>query len=252
MSFNLRYGLAKDGENSWPNRKNLVVETIRANKPQILGTQECLLFQMQFLAENLPDYDHAGRSRDDNKAGERCELFWARERFDAVETGSFMLSPTPNKHGSRGWDAALPRIASWAKLKDRGSGSVVFVLNTHFDHKGATARLESAALVRKLSEQLAGELPIICMGDMNFGPAFAGYDTLSKAPWQDTFRMANPKPAAEEGTFNGFQNRLNGSRIDFIFTRDLVIKDAKIDRTARDGKTPSDHFPVVALLKIQP
>jgi len=248
MSFNIRYGLARDGDNAWPKRKNFVADTIRSAKPDILGTQECLHFQMQFLEKELTEFDHFGRAREVKESGERCELFWKHERFEALDKGTFMLSPTPDTHGSQGWDAALPRIATWAKLKDKASGKVVFVLNTHFDHRGTRAREESAKLIRAKADELAGELPIICMGDLNFGPGFIGYKALSRAPWKDTYRAIHPTPGSEEGTFSGFKGRKNGSRIDYIFSKGLHIRAAAIDHTIRDGRNPSDHFPVTARL----
>jgi len=249
MSFNIRYGLAKDGENRWDKRKDFVVETIRDTAPDVLGTQENLPFQADFLAKHLTDYARYGMGREPSGKGERCELYWRTNRFDLVKSGSFMLSETPEKHGSKSWDSSLPRIASWVVLNDQKTEREVFVLNTHFDHRGNVARHESAKLVRERATKLAGELPIVVMGDLNFGPKAPGYPVLAAKPWQDTYRSAFPEEQAGEGTFSGFKGRRNGSRIDYIFSRGLEVKAAAIDRREREGRNPSDHFPVTATLK---
>ena len=263
MSFNIRYGTAKDGENHWEKRQDFVVDTIRDTSPDILGTQETLLFQADFLASKLPEYALYGKGRERFGRGERCELFWKTNRFELVTSGSFMLSKTPDEHGSKSWDAALPRIASWIVLANKNEPtatpsteliprSELFVVNTHFDHRGATARTESAKLIRERATALAGNRPILMMGDLNFGPKAPGYTPLSKAPWLDTYRAIHPEPKAGEGTFSGFRGKRNGSRIDYIFSSGLKVAAATIDRRERDGRNPSDHFPVTATFKFPP
>ena len=252
MSFNLRNGRAKDGDNAWPKRRDFVAETIRAARPDVLGTQECFDFQAEFLAGQLPEFARFGRGRRADGGDERCEVFWRTSRFERVESGDFMLSPTPDVHGSKGWDAALPRIATWVRLRDRRGGAELLVVNTHFDHRGARAREESAKLVRDRAGELAGDDPLIVMGDFNFGTDKPGYRTLAATPWIDTYRAAHPEPTANEGTFSGFVNRKSGARIDFIFTRGWTVEAAAIDHTARDGRNPSDHFPVTARISRKP
>lgn len=260
MSFNIRYGTAKDGENHWDKRKDFVVDTIRDSSPDILGTQENLSFQAEFLAGKLPEYERYGKGRDQFGRGERCELYWKTNRFEKISTGSFMLSETPDKHGSKSWDAALPRIASWVILKHRRDSSPadnsstnhlaeIFVVNTHFDHRGAKAREQSAKLLRERATVLAGERPIVMMGDLNFGPRSAGYNVLVQEPWRDTYRSAHPKEEKGEGTFSAFRGVRDRQRIDYIFVRGLKVEAATIDRRERDGRNPSDHFPVTATLK---
>ena len=145
MSFNIRYGTADDGVNAWPKRKQFLTDTIAAFDPDLLGTQETLAFQRDELLGLLHRYEAAGVGRDDGREkGEMAALFWKPARFEKIAGGDFWLSPTPETVGSKGWDAALPRIATWVKLADKANQAAapILLLNTHFDHQGAEARRE--------------------------------------------------------------------------------------------------------------
>lgn len=260
MSFNIRYGTARDGENHWSKRKEFVVETILANAPDVLGTQENLPFQADYLAENLPGYGRYGKGRQEDGSGERCEIYWKTNRFALVESGTFMLSEFPDVHGTKSWDSSLPRIASWVRLKgvphaeeeeDAPPPRAFLFINTHFDHRGKVAREKSAQLVRNQAEALGVGVPIVLTGDMNFGPDAPGYRTLAAKPWLDTYRVMHPDPKLGEGTFSGFRGRTDKKRIDYVFSRGVEVTAAAIDRRERDGRNPSDHFPVTATLRWQ-
>jgi len=260
MSFNIRYGTADDGGNRWDLRRDLVVETIRRFGPDLLGTQECLDFQGEFLREHLPDHEFIGVGRDDGElAGEMCAVFFRRDRFERIDSGTFWLSETPDSPGSRGWDAALPRIATWVRLRDRHIDADIVFINTHFDHRGEAARLESARMLGRRAVEIADGAPIVITGDFN-APAVMGaaepYQALLREPgadtlrFLDTYRAIYPQPAAHEGTFGDFTGASDGSRIDWILiSRDLRTVAAAIDRHRRDGKWPSDHFPVTATIR---
>jgi len=259
MSFNVRYGTAKDGPNHWDRRREFLVETIKAFRPDLLGTQETLGFQRDFLAEQFSkEYEVLGVGRDDGKErGEMMALYFRRERFEKLDGGHFWLSDTPETVGSRSWDSSLPRMATWVKLRDRRQPQArpILFLNTHFDHMGKTARLESARLIRRrLAEHQDASL--VLTGDFNAGDGSDPYRALFEtaadvpSPVVDAFRKTHPERGAEEGTFSGFKaESTRGDRIDWIgVSRDWTIREAAIDRTAREGRTPSDHFPVTAIL----
>ncbi|MGQ9504857.1 MAG: endonuclease/exonuclease/phosphatase family protein [Thermogutta sp.] len=259
MSFNIRYGTAPDGENHWDRRKDFLVETILAFRPDFLGTQETLAFQRDFLAEKLPDYGCLGVGREDGKEqGEIMAIYWRKDRFEVLDFGHFWLSTTPEVPGSKSWDSALPRMVTWIKLRDlrQPDARPILWMNTHFDHRGEQARQESARLLRaKLSEMGAG-CSLIVTGDFNAGEGSQPYQLFFgevegvTSPVVDSFRTAHPQRGAEEGTFSGFRaENVTGARIDWIAcSRDWKIIAAGIDHTSRDGRTPSDHFPVFAIL----
>ena len=260
MSFNIRYGTANDGDNHWDRRKEFVVETIGAFDPDLLGTQETLGFQRDYLAEKLSGYDHLGVGRDDGKdEGEMMALYYKRDRFEKLDGGHFWLSETPEVVGSKSWDSSLPRMVTWVKLRDRRNDSArpIAFFNTHFDHRGPQARLESARLIRRQIGTIGEECSVIVTGDFNTAEGSEPYVALFGAleertpPVEDTYRAAHSTRGDDEGTFSGFRaGSTSGSRIDWIgVSRDWEIVSAQIDRTSRDGRTPSDHYPVTAVLR---
>jgi endonuclease/exonuclease/phosphatase family metal-dependent hydrolase len=261
MSFNVRYGTARDGENHWEKRKDLLIGTIQAFAPDLLGTQEALAFQRDSLAAALPDHAVLGVGREDGRdQGEMTAVYYRRGRFDLLASGHFWLSETPDQPGSKSWDSSLPRMATWVRLRDRRAPAALPVLfiNTHFDHQGAQARLESARLLRTRLETAASSNRVVVTGDFNAGEGSPPYLALfgagpgadAGAVLRDSWRLAHPQPVAAEGTFNGFQvTAASGARIDWIgVSRGWRVDSAAIDHTARDGRTPSDHFPITAIL----
>lgn len=263
MSFNLRYATAPDGDNAWDRRRDLLAETIRAFGPDVLGTQECLAEQAAFLQAALPGYAWVGVGRDDGKlAGEMCAVFYREDRFVPAGQGTFWLSETPDVAGSRGWDAALPRIATWVRLRERSDSTQAFVfVDTHFDHLGAEARTASGRLLRQRLQALAGKAPVVIVGDFNApadaalpGPYAALVDTAAAGGLilRDAYRALHA-PAPGEGTFHGFGGGRDGQRIDWVLaTPAWAPVAAEIDRTAREGRLPSDHFPMTAVLRRPP
>jgi endonuclease/exonuclease/phosphatase family metal-dependent hydrolase len=260
MSFNIRYGTANDGDNHWEKRKEFLVETIRKYDPDLLGTQETLGFQRDYLAEQLKGYRAIGVGRDDGKEkGEMTAVLYREERFELLDHGHFWLSETPDVPGSKNWDAAITRMVTWLELKDRQAGDEppLYFFNTHFDHIGREARAQSAMLLKQRIEELPDRPAVVLTGDFNepegSRPYHALFDPVDSMPplLQDAYRVANPVRGSEEGTFSGFlvTNRAGG-RIDWIAcTRQFRVKRASIDRTDKEGRTPSDHFPVTAVLE---
>ncbi len=259
VSFNIRYGTAADGDNHWDKRRDFLVETIKTLNPELLGTQETVGFQRDYLAQNFADYDYLGVGRDDGKeAGEMMALYYRKARFEKLDGGHFWLSETPDVVGSKSWDSSLPRMVTWVKLRDRNqpdSPSILF-LNTHFDHRGPTARLESSKLIRRKIVELGKGSRVVVTGDFNADQQSPPYEALfasidsQESPVIDTYRAMHPEKQPNEGTFSGFKaNQIGGARIDWIgVTRNWKIQSAEIDRTSRDGRTPSDHFAVTATL----
>ncbi|MEC9094778.1 MAG: endonuclease/exonuclease/phosphatase family protein [Planctomycetota bacterium] len=251
MSFNIRFGTANDGTNHWKHRHPLVLKTINNFSPDLLGTQETLITQAQYLSQNLKEYATFGRSRDKNpNQGEQCTIFFRKDKFQLLESGQFWLSKTPKTIASKSWDSSLPRIASWVRLKHKKSKRELYFLNTHFDHRGKTARLESAKLIAKEIEKF--KKPTIVTGDFNCGENSKPYNALAKnkiVKLSDSYRKSHPQPSSGEGTFNGFRGTDTGQRIDWILhTPDFHCRFAGIDKMNDQGKYPSDHFPVTAIL----
>lgn len=257
MSFNIRYDNPGDGPDAWPLRKELVTGLIDYHRPDVLGLQEALRHQIDDLQQALPDFAWYGIGRSDGRnAGEFAPIFYNRHRFIAAQHGTFWLSETPTDTGSVGWDAALERIATWMILRDYASGRRFFVLNTHFDHQGAAARLNSARLIKQQLAVLATDLPIVVLGDFNCEPGSAPYQTLtdSTSPrLHDARFIAARGHYGPEGTFTGFRHEANPPpRIDFIFTgENVAVRRHAVLSDHLDGRLPSDHRPVVASIALQ-
>ena len=149
MTFNIRYGTAGDGVNAWPERRHAVIEAIRRQDPDLLGVQEALAFQVDYLVSDLPQLGWFGVGRRDGKRkGEFSAVFYRRSRFEPVEHGTWWLSETPEVPGSVSWDSALSRTATWAVLRETRTGRKIVFVTTHFDHRGEKARRRSARLLK--------------------------------------------------------------------------------------------------------
>lgn len=254
MSFNIRYGTAADGEDHWEKRRELLFTTIEAFKPDLLGTQEVLAFQADELRKRLSGFGFVGAGRDDGKdKGEMTPIYFRADRFEKLGEGHFWLSEAPETRGSKGWDAALPRVASWVRLREKATRREFYFFNTHFDHRGQKARLESAKLVRKRLEALPGNSPIVVTGDFNSGEGSEPYKALvggEGVKLIDSYRAVHPTRAKDEGTAHGFKGGRTGARIDWVLhTGHFAATAATIDHTNKAGRYPSDHYPVTAVLR---
>ncbi|RMH03798.1 MAG: endonuclease/exonuclease/phosphatase family protein [Planctomycetota bacterium] len=263
MSFNLRSGTAADGPDRWELRREAVFTAIADFAPEVLAVQEGVDFQMAELRQRFPRLRQLGQHRRGGTRGEFSGLLVAEDRLEVVAWGEFWLSPTPDEVGSQGWDAALPRMAVWALLRDRRAPAAApaaapfLALGTHFDHRGALARLESARLIlRRLDEIRAARAPaapVVVLGDLNAGEDSPPLAAFRAGGLRDSFRVLHPA-AGEAGTFNAFQGRTDGDKIDHILVGPgWRVAAAEILRPRRpDGRCASDHDPVLALLAPAP
>ncbi|MEM6397467.1 MAG: endonuclease/exonuclease/phosphatase family protein [Bacteroidota bacterium] len=247
MTYNIRLNTPSDGENAWPKRRAFLASQIEFHQPDVLGIQEGLPDQVDWLSENLEDYDYVGEGRQGGHAGEYSAIFYRSEELKVLRSGTYWLSETPDTV-STGWDAALPRICTWAAFETK-VGVKFMAFNTHFDHVGAEARKQSADLILKNLKTLnPNSLPSIVMGDLNLTPETEPIQQF-KDQLIDVYDAAPIKlgPAA---TFTGFNTQhIPCRRIDYIF----VSEDFYVDRMATltdfvDGRYASDHFAVICYL----
>lgn len=253
-TYNLRYSIEGNfkrdsarGED-WVSRGPVAAAQIRYHEFEIFGTQECLLHQLEDLVEWLPGYTYIGVGRDDGKqTGEHAAIFYKRDRFKVIESGDFWLSETPDKP-SKGWDATCcNRLCSWALFEEQQSGKRFYVFNAHYDHQGVKARVESSKLVLKRIDEIAGDHPVIFMGDLNGDHESEWYNFLETSEeLQDTFNMVDD-PYAVNGSYNGFGRRTESKRIiDHVFvSKHFEAAKWGILTDTFHGRFPSDHFPVV-------
>jgi endonuclease/exonuclease/phosphatase family metal-dependent hydrolase len=253
LSFNIRYGTANDGINSWPHRKELVYDVIRRQDSDFVGLQEALRFQIDAIRESVPEYDEVGVGRDDGKAaGEYSAILYKSDRWRAVDSGTLWLSDTPDAPGSMTWGNEITRIVTWARFVEKQTGRAVWLFNTHFDHISQPSREKSAELLASRIANREPLDPVIVTGDFNAGednPAILHLKNAgnqSPVELMDTFRMLHPD-APTAGTGGGFEGLRSGPKIDYIFVEpDALVRQAGIVYDNREGRYPSDHFPVYA------
>ncbi len=256
MTFNIRIDNPKDGKQNWQYRKNNVLRMINFYDLDIIGMQEVFIQPLNFLKGNLKQYNVIGVGKDDGKEkGSFNPIFYKKDKFEELRSGTFWLSETPNKI-SKGWDAGLNRIATWAIFKDKASGKEFFFMNTHFDHRGKLARLESARLLKKKAIELGGDLQAILTGDFNLIPESEGIKTLAQENGNHTIVNSSTIAKHRYGpnwTGYGFQNRPFENRkvIDYIFVNKIskVHRYAVLSEKLNDLQL-SDHCPVFVQIEL--
>ena len=251
ISYNIRYDNNWDIENSWKIRRNKISKILGQYSPSIIGIQEGLLNQVQYIDSSLIDYDYVGVGRDDGKMkGEFCAIYFDTTRYVLLKNSTFWLSETPDTI-SVGWDAALERICTYGLFKDRITKEEFLVFNTHFDHIGVVAREKSSELILKRINKINYQsLPVILMGDFNSIPNSSPVKEI-KTELSDALQISLEKLQGPRGTFNGFNKDLPiEKRIDYIFTNDLkVLSYTHINDRLNNNRHISDHLPV--MIKIQ-
>lgn len=257
MSFNLRLDTSSDGENAWPNRKEMVARTMRFHEADFVGIQEGLPHQLEQLDEMLPYFRRIGIGRNGkNDPGEYSAIFYRESRFNLLNHNTFWLSENPDEPGSMGWDAAFPRIVTWGEFRDSETDETFFVFNTHFDHMGETARAESAKLILHKIREIAENKPVVLTGDFNVTEDEQPYKILTNTEGngvqlEDAFYHSEYGHHGPTSSWNGFEEIVPDRRIDFIFTNTgFDVLQHAIIADHQDGRFPSDHLPVVAEIEL--
>ncbi len=254
MSYNIRYDTDRDSLDSWTNRKAFLLNQVQFYQPDIMGTQEGLKHQLDYLQTRLKGYDYKGIGRDDGQTkGEYTAIFYNQNKFRLLKEGTFWLSPTPDKVGL-GWDAVCNRTCTYLLLEHQQSQQKYWIFNTHFDHIGKVARKNAAQLILEKIQQLnTANYPIILMGDFNVTPTDPVYTVLTNQ-LADTQKISQSPPFGNEGTFNGFKfHQPLTRRIDYIFTNPNwvnVLKYATLS-DSKDCRYPSDHLPVFVEVSVK-
>lgn len=251
MTYNIRLDTPVDSLNQWPKRMHKVFALIRKYDPDILGIQEAIHHQLMDLLHNLPEYDYIGVGRDDGKTnGEYSAILYKKDRFDILQQSTFWLSQTPEVPGSKNWDAAITRVASWGKLKDNKTKTTFLVINTHFDHIGKEARRKSAELLKQKALELGQNNPLIITGDLNCTREEPPYAAMMDPKG---IALIDPVPGTPPGTFCSFKvNSITCRAIDYIFHSPHWMATGYIVIQDNDGKYyPSDHLPVLTTLTMK-
>ena len=257
MSFNLRWDGFKDGKNAWPHRRELVYRVLRESAPDSVGTQEPMIRQIQDIEDALPQLD-SYRFDNDPAFPRTQQILYRGDRFDRIESDGFLVAEGTNEQGT-------VRYCTWVRLKDRSTGRSYYHYNVHLDHRDRQSRTQSAVrLVKHVASRATGD-PFVITGDFNapekgptmaflFGkqplPDEAGAEYVNPLPLVDTYRFLHGD-APDSGTAGGFRGNRKGGKIDHVLVAAgaATIREAAIIHTNEDGRYPSDHFPVSALIE---
>ena len=251
LSYNIRYDSPHDGENIWENRKHGLVTLLESYNPDIIGTQEGQNHQLEFISSQLKSFKMIGDDREGNGKGEYTSIFYDTNTLKLIRTETFWLSSTPSTP-SIGWDASFNRICTYGLFETITTKEIFFVFNTHFDHMGEVARLESAKLItKKIAEINSNHIPVILMGDLNCDPKSIPISTIKES-------LFDGKEISEEplngpiGTFSAFDLKASlENRIDYIFVNNFkVLSYSHINAKLSNGNWPSDHLPVLSKLQL--
>ena len=267
-SYNIRYANSNDAKNgnAWEERSPRITSLVNYEAWDVVGMQEVLHKQLEDLRQGLKEYDYVGVGRNDGATkGEFAPIFYKKSRIKCLEKGTFWLSETPEKVGSKGWDAALPRICTWAHLEDKTTKWKFWVFNLHLDHAGHAARVQSARLVLQKIAEMCGDAPFVVTGDFNVNQHSDVYaELINSEKLFDTYHKARHR-MAENGTINGFDaQRYQDTRIDHIFVskhfnvhRYGILTPFYWSKPAPDASNQahqlrhySDHFPVSTVLEL--
>lgn len=248
ISFNIRT-ISRDGANNWENRKHATKNMLELQKPDVFGLQEAMKQHLFYIDEACPQYARVGVGRDDGKmGGEIMAVYYNKERFDLLDSGTFWLSETPEKV-SRGWDAVCNRTATWVYLRDKITKRKIYYFNTHLDHKGRVAQTEAVKLIMERITKMTKKRSVVILG----GDFNVEADDEIMLPLYEKMKSArnNAVVSDNKATFNGFGSVKRKMVIDHLFYRGRV-KCLKLKTLDGDfgAKYISDHYPLEMVIQL--
>lgn len=258
MTFNLKNDTFFTRKNlRWDTRKRYVENLIRATRPQIIGVQELNSEMRRQLEVMLPQYQFVGKARNrvSQFMNEHSDILFLKTDFDLVYEKTFWLSKQPEQAGSRSWTSIFPRICTMAELRDKQSGTLLRIFNTHLDHLLSVSRnFEISIILQQLKMRHSlRPCPFILMGDLNTTDQSPTIQQLI-AP-DNPYRMKTVYDS--EAVFNTLhfgKGKLKDKQrpIDYIFvSQDFDVVSSRIITTCFNGLYPSDHYPVICQLELK-
>ena len=247
MTFNIRVDTFLDGLNRWCERKDMVFDILADHTADVAGLQEALYHQVQQIQQALPQYSNYAVGRTDGKQkGESCAIFYRKDRFVLDDCGTFWFSDTPDVPGSKDWGNIWPRMCSWVHLVEKRTGASLYVYNMHLAVFSQNSRKKSMELLAKRIAAQKNASPFIVIGDFNMKLNNPAMKHLHNAGMVDAWQSADSR-RPDFAT----KSLSSGPKIDHISLSDgVVATEAKVDRRKINGRHPSDHFPVIATIRI--
>lgn len=259
MSFNIRHGIAKDGKNHWKFRRNRVCELLNDYRPDVLGLQEALDFQISEISAALPGYEKVGIGNQGGRKGLHTAIFYDAVRFFPSAEGTFWFSDTPDIPGSKGWGNNIPRTCTWTRLIEKDSGEAFYFYNVHLDHISHRSRKNSVVFLTQFIHSRSSPDPFVLTGDFNAREKSTPIQYLkgkiplrikakgsvfNPEPLIDTFRARYPNDR-NVVTYHGFRKFFFRFKLDYIFVPPSArVQTAKIIQPRLEKCYPSDHFPL--------
>jgi endonuclease/exonuclease/phosphatase family metal-dependent hydrolase len=258
MTLNIRYDNPDDSLYAWPKRTKIICNFLKNEKPDLLGMQEVLPPQYEYLDSVLTDYSSVGVGRTDGaKEGEMNPVFFRKDRFELIRTRTFWLSDSSEVAGSKAWGTDLPRIVTWTELSEKTTHKHFYFFNTHFAHDSDSARIMSSELLLNKVDSIASGFPFVITGDLNMLISDKGYEILT-GPYEsvpllsDTYAVSEKRPVGPAYTFNGFSENKKAGRIDYIFVRnEMKVLEHRTFIKKEHGIYISDHWPVMATVSLK-
>lgn len=258
MTFNLRYNEPKDGENAWPYRVKRVSRTIKEHDPLLFGIQEGYHDMLLELHGELDGYSWLGMGRFGGHEDEHCAIFYKKDQLEVLDEGHFWLSDTPEVPASKCWDSMFPRMCTWAHFRDSVSQRTFVVYNTHLDHRSPEARENGVKVIWDYIRSYQSEisLPVIVLGDMNSHPNHPAIlylkgesDDAGPSGWlTDAYSLVEGNIGRTAHDFKGGDDE---APIDYIFVSpEVELLETIVDRRQVDGGYPSDHYPIIASVRL--
>ncbi len=259
MTFNIRNGRAADGENHWNKRKQLVFNRITEQSADVIGIQEAFRFQLEEINKSLPEFKEIGEGRAGGINDEYSAILYRHDKYSVKDSGTFWLSDTPTVP-SKNWGNSHIRICTWARLIDKASHETFYIYNTHLDNRSQLSREKSVIFIANVISKRPYKDPFTLMGDFNAGENNKAIlylmgnkiDTnFSPIKMVDSYRAIHPNEK-QVGTFNHFEGRTDGPKIDYIFVDpNSRVVDSNILRMNNNGRYPSDHFPLTTKIRLR-
>lgn len=258
MTFNIRYDNPRDSINAWPNRASFLCSFLNDEEPDLIGMQEVLNHQYEYIDSVLTGYSSVGIGRSDGaKQGEMNPVFFRKDRFDLIRSKTFWLSDSPSVAGSQAWGANLPRIVTWVELSEKTSSKHFYFFNTHFAHDSDSARIMSSGLLLSKVDSITADFPFVITGDLNMRISSKGYEILT-GPFEsvpllaDAYAVTEKRPVGPAYTFNGFSDSISSGRIDYVFVRNgMKVLDHRTFLKKERGIYISDHWPVMSTVSLK-
>ncbi|MBB3228544.1 endonuclease/exonuclease/phosphatase family metal-dependent hydrolase [Luteibacter sp. Sphag1AF] len=249
MTFNVRTINGPDGPNRWEMRAQLFADTIAHMHPDVIGTQELSQAQGDETVAKLPEYTWFGRDRFGTHKDEHMGIFYRHDRLKVVESGDYWLSDTPDVPGSMTWGNIYPRMVNWALFERLSDGKRFYLMDTHLPYRDndEEARTRCAQEILARIARLPKDIPVFVTGDFNTGPESEAHRLLTSV-LKDA-RLAASTKEGPEATFHNFTGNPD-HRIDWILYRGAKATRVSTVTMSRDGRYPSDHFPVQATFEL--